>query len=134
MKPEAKSVTIAFVLVAFGLAVRNHWLSGLATWVGKPPQKPGSSSSALPLNGQLTQVQAAALSYAILILLTETQAAPVAPPIAWALGLVSLFSATGVLSTEYPTLFGKPAPAGGGNSSTNVSLGAATQNRPQVAQ
>lgn len=97
-------------LVFFGLSVKHHWWSRLATWAGNPPQAASTSSSAstalVPGIGGLNDWQAAIILTIILVGLTETPAAPLSPVIALAYGIVELGSGLAGLKTEYPSLFG----------------------------
>jgi len=106
---EQRSVTVGMLLVFAGLAVRHHWVSRLGGWAGKAPAVK-TSEPLVPI-GSINDWQAAIVLYAILMLLGETQAAAVGPPIAWAMGLVLIIAGTGTLAQEYPALFaGDAAP------------------------
>lgn len=127
MNGDQRSVTVAFLLVAASLAVRHHWASRFTTWLGNPPKTgiQAPTSQIVPI-GSLNDWQAAIIAYGVLFVLADTQAAPVTSPLAWAVGLVSLFGAVGILAKEYPATFGGGNPAQGAQGASNGAQGVQT--------
>lgn len=110
MNAYQKSVSMAMLLVFGALAVKHSWLKRFGAWASSPVR----SASADAAEGKadtgpqvlLADWQAGLVLYLFLMLIGDTEVAPVAPPIAWAVAFVNAVAASGVLEQNYPGLFG----------------------------
>jgi hypothetical protein len=132
MNPQQKSVTLAFMLVFGAMALRNNWYNRAKEWLSTPAV--GSKSAAKPPTTTtiygVRNWQAAFAAYIILMVIAETPAGELTPPIAWGVGLIELFAAfgtgSGTLPSTFPGVFGQSTqatatPASGSTGANNGS-------------
>lgn len=112
MNPEQKSVSLAMLIVFAALAVKHGWFGKSLAWVKAPSLPPNNAGGGQSLQG-LQDWEAALVFYLGAMLIADTNIAPIAPPLTWAVAFVAGAAALGTLQKQGIGVLGPPGSAQG---------------------